>query len=522
MNSPRPRKFTDLAQSARRHLPALILPVLVFVIASTAALRLMPGQFISSAIVLPEPAPVDSVQLHSQVRQQLTERARLQRLIETLDLNHNTVNTSTGMDSLGAEVRDRISVNVSSEPSDKNAITISYRASDAETARRVTARLAEELVAEGLASDQKRVAPHADDLRKRALELSSKLQELEGRIPYAPGDSQEAAAATPIRGSQLGGETWRTQMNVESLKDQQYKLGQQIADLNSRIAAQQLIVEELKKGSSLNNSPTYALLITKRAELQGQRDNLIHRQELTDKHPRVLAITDQIAAINNQVEELRKQQAGTLSQTPEARELLALEADRRRLQLELEVTGREVKRRTANAQTPLAGSPRTLKAAPTRNADPTRLSQEYQRLKQEYVEVSARLQNAENGTEPGASVKQFRLLQPATLPQDSGLPNSLLVGFTAAAAGWAVGACLASGLDRRRRKTIQDTGDVEYYTRLPLLAAIPRNVTEEERRHLKRRYRALLAAGIAVALAATFALTRLLIFTEVFAVMNSR
>jgi hypothetical protein len=95
-------------------------------------------------------------------------------------------------------------------------------------------------------------------------------------------------------------------MNVESLKDQKYKLEQQIADSDKRIAAQRQIVESQKRTSVPRDNPTYALLISRRAELQGQRNNLLNRQELTDKHPRVLVITDQISAINNQLEELRK------------------------------------------------------------------------------------------------------------------------------------------------------------------------------------------------------------------------
>ena len=87
----------------------------------------------------------------------------------------------------------------------------------------------------------------------------------------------------------------------------------------------------------------------------------------------------------------------------------------------------------------------------------------------------------------------------------------------AAVFGLVCGSLFHVRLDERRRRTVQHAEDVEYYTRMPLLAAIPRTTTEEERRRLKSRARALLAVGVAVAFVSTIALTRLLIITEILA-----
>jgi LPS O-antigen subunit length determinant protein (WzzB/FepE family) len=524
MNSPRPRNLTDLARTARRHLAALIIPVLVLTVASATALWLTPREYRSSATLLPEsgktglPLAIDAARGLPAIRQQITDRDRIVKLIESFDLHREArakgIEGDINPENIVSEVRDQISVESGSDDvQEENAFTISFRASDPGTARGVTEKIVDQIVAEGLVSSIADARTEIDTLRKRTVELSSKLNELEGRA--ALNETQASSPASTIRDSQPASQTWRTQLDLESLKDQLNKLGQQIADLNNRIAAQKQIVDDMKKGSSLSDNPTYALLITKRTELQGQRDNLINRQELTEKHPRVLAITDQIAAINNQIEELRKQQAGRLSQTPEARELLTLEADRRRLQLELEFTGREIKRRASSSPPPRRA---TSPAPVQRKAGSTRFTQEYRRLERDLADATARLQAAENG----AGVVRFRVLAAATLPGRSERPNAALIILMAAAVGLFAGACLALGLGSRRRGTVQAPADVEYYTRLPLLAAIPKSTTVEERRRLKTRSRVLLTAGVAVALLSTVALTRLLLATEVLTLISGK
>ena len=90
-----------------------------------------------------------------------------------------------------------------------------------------------------------------------------------------------------------------------------------------------------------------------------------------------------VAAINRQIEEMRQQNAGMISQTAEARELAALESERNRAQVDLEVTGREMQRRVSN---PPAASAPVVRTAPgpavPRNTGGARLAQDYLGLKQ--------------------------------------------------------------------------------------------------------------------------------------------
>ncbi len=534
MNSARPRNLRDLVRMAHRHKMALILPALVITVACGLAIWLMPVEYMSSAAIFAEPSKTAGRSnqapdlLLTHLRQQATDRAAIIKLIDRQDLFRQAGDKGINQESMIADVRVHIGVDLESVRDQQgSAFRISFRAPGPETARRVTADLVDRIISEGIHDDLPGASAEVDALRKRTNELSSKLRELEGRGPWLSGVKQliqPSAGSSAPRSSQPSVEALRTQqMNVESLKDQKYKLEQQIADSDKRIAAQRQIVDSQKKTSAPRDNPTYALLISRRTELQGQRNNLLNRQELTDKHPRVLAITDQIAAINTQLEELRKQDASALSQTPEARELLALESERRKMQLELEVTGREISRRTSNPQ-PL----RPPTAPPSRpliqSSGSTRLSQEYRILKQDYDDSVEKLKDAQSRQEAGGGAKmpRFRLSEPASLPQNPYDPGRLLLGLLAAAIGLAVGACFVFLLDLRRHRTIQDAGDVEYYTRLPMLAAIPATLAPTERQQIEQRSRMLLAAGVAGAVVATVALTKLLIVTELFTRIGNR
>jgi hypothetical protein len=75
-------------------------------------------------------------------------------------------------------------------------------------------------------------------------------------------------------------------------------------------------------------------------------------------------------------------------------------------------------------------------------------------------------------------------------------------------------------LESRRFATVQDARDVDFYTRLPLLAAIPKAVTDEERRLRSRRATIRLAVGAVVAVAATAALAAFFVATNIFSLIS--
>lgn len=513
MSSRRSRNLTDYYHAALRHKLLLVTPALILAIAAGAALAKLPNLYRSTAIISVANANVRESDLSSRLkefRQQVTSREALEPVLVKHTPHDESLETAT------AKMRRRISIDSEPQP---GAFALSYRAADPETTREVTNELANRLIAQSLkgpsASDSELEA-----LRKRAADISSHLRELEAKDPRLSlgADYPAIASAQPVRSAQPSAELARAQqMTIEGLKDQQYKFQQELADVERRIGEQRQIVEQQSKGSALRDNPTYAVLIAKRTELQGQRDTLINRQELTDKHPRILAINDQIAAINRQIEELRRQDAALVSQSPEARELASLSSDRNRLKIELEVTGRELARRSSNQSVSAAPESQPVR----RDMTTSKLAQEYLGLRRSQKEVTAEIQDAEakSRQDVGASV-QLRLLQPAELPLRPISPDRVLLISVACILGLALGAAFVVFAESTRFNSLQDARDVEYYTRLPLLATIPKTTTAQERRSAWWRGKARVVFGTAAAVAVTFALTRIFIATDIFALIT--
>jgi capsular polysaccharide biosynthesis protein len=396
-----------------------------------------------------------------------------------------------------------------------NGLRISYRAADPATAAQAVNALANELVAEYSKPTAAASPAETETLRQRALELSARLREMEERSPWLLA-IKDATPAAPRSATPSADALRAQQLTIESLKDRQYLIQQQLADIEQRIASVRQIVEQQKKGSGLRDNPTYAALIARRTELEGQRDTLVNRQELTDKHPRVAAIIDQIAAINRQIDELRQQDANQSSQSPEGRELRSLESERNRLKLELEINNRELARRSTVATAP-PPSP-----APAReSAASSPAAQAYFGLKRSYEEAMARLDSAETKLSSVAPPSEtLRVAEAAAVPQRPAGPPHWLLAVGAFGAGLALGILLAVVLESRRFATVQDARDVDLYTRLPLLAAIPKTVTDEERRLRSRRATIRLAVGAVVAVAATAALAAIFVATNIFSLIS--
>lgn len=517
MNSPRPRALTRYFRAARRRKLVIVATAIVFGAAAFIAVKRLPSVYESSAVItaeLPTSDPaIDPARRLVAVEQQVTNRARLESLITKSGLFKETIEQGVRVDDLITQMRSRIRI---AEIADRdNQFRVSYRASDPQAAQKINATIASELVAESA-----KLAPstsiEADKLRQQAVDLAAGMRELEEKAPWLI-TLKDAAPVQASRSAQPSAETLRAQqMTIESLKDRQYLIQQQLADIENRIASQKQLIEQQKKNSTLRDNPTYAVLIAKRTELQGQRDTLINRQELTDKHPRVTAIIDQIAAINRQIEELKQQDANQISQSPEARELMSLESERNRFKLELEINNREMARRSSVASVqspqppPVAAAPRPLVSS--------RLAEQYFGLKRNYEEVTSKLADAESKrpTDGGVKAQQFRLLDEASLPARPVGPDGLLLTLAAAAIGLALGACFAVTAGSRRFASLQDAKDVDFYTRLPLLAAIPKTVTADERASAARRAKLRLAVGAVVTAVAAFALAEIFIITNIF------
>ena len=139
-----------------------------------------------------------------------------------------------------------------------------------------------------------------------------------------------------------------------------------------------------------------------------------------------------------------------------------------------------------------------IEAAPARESDLTELMRDYETLQRTYTSLLAKKEEAQVSAnlERHQIGEQFKVLDPARLPEKPYSPNRVLFYGAGAAFGLAVGVMLAGFLEFRDT-SIKTDGDVVATLMLPVLAMIPELVTPESELAAEKKQRRTLTTALA-------------------------
>jgi uncharacterized protein involved in exopolysaccharide biosynthesis len=373
-------------------------------------------------------------------------------------------------------------------PEVPEAVAISFRHADPALAQRVlndvvtffvgTNDMATRQAAEEVRTIEAKVAEVEEQLRRQGARQGVRFS----FDPRAARAERQAATAT-----------------VESLKDKQYVLERQNADQQRENAEQQKLV---KVSPPTKQSGAQGALLVRKAELEGQLKD--YATQYTDKNPKVVATRNQLTEINRQLAQLNVSGGGdgevALAGTPEGRELRSMQRDLSRLQTEMEVTQRELNRRTASLESSPAAGPAVATASSdgegTGAAETAYLQNRYISL----LDRKDRLQMALAAPNE-RGLAHFRVVDPPNLPLSPFGPDRTKLKLMALAGALAFGLFLAAASEGARLRLIQNERDAEYYLGAPVVGLIPQTFTPDERGHRRRLLLArrfiLLALGVA-------------------------
>jgi uncharacterized protein involved in exopolysaccharide biosynthesis len=160
--------------------------------------------------------------------------------------------------------------------------------------------------------------------------------------------------------------------------------------------------------------------------------------------------------------------------------------------IEAQLAGSAPDNRTGPAESEAVGR---LKEA-LAQADAGLMSSDYATAKDRYLSLVKLYEEArlnENMEQEQQGI-QFAILDPAVVPDRPSWPNRLriLLGGLALSVGMAIGALM---LAERLDSSFHSVDDLRDFTRVPILASIPRIATKQGRR--QRRYRLFLGASLA-------------------------
>src|SRR4029434_1923946 len=129
-----------------------------------------------------------------------------------------------------------------------------------------------------------------------------------------------------------------------------------------------------------------------------------------------------------------------------------------------------------------------VEAAPTRESELVALTRDYDTLQKSYASLLAKREHSQiaASVERRQIAEQFKILDPARLPEKPSSPNRPVINAVGALLGLALGLGLAILLEYKDT-TLKSDGGVRVTLMLPVLSAVPVIVTAADLKQRKRR-----------------------------------
>jgi polysaccharide chain length determinant protein (PEP-CTERM system associated) len=508
------KKYTpeDFLEMARRQKWLIVIPFVLISSGTAIFAHFLPNRYRAQTSMLVVPQRVSEAYVRSTVTskmedrlrtisQQILSRARLEQVILEFNLYPDYRRTTTMED-----VVERMRKDIELQPVRGDAFWVAFMSDNPRTAMKVADRLASMFIEENL-KDREVLAEgtdqfleaQLDDARRRLIEHEKKLEAYRGRY-MGELPSQLTSNLQVIQ---------NTQMQLQSLAESLSR------DRDRRMAAERAMAD--LQAPAPTASPTPAVpgeLISLTgvgapAQLEQARKALVGMQtRLKPAHPDILAVKRLISDLEKKAaSEAASPGAATASLTPEQ---AAQQSRVTQLQADLHSIDRDIAHKQTEEQRlrgVVAEYQRRADAAPARESDLVELMRDYDTLqkiyssllaKKEESKISANLERRQIG-------EQFKILDPARLPEKPYSPNrqriNLLGALVALAAGLGLGALM-----EYRDSSFRSEQDIVTSLAMPVLAVVPRVTTSAEARTRGRRRlvvgslagAATVVAGIAV------------------------
>jgi polysaccharide chain length determinant protein (PEP-CTERM system associated) len=439
------------------------------------------------------------------ISQQIMSRTRLERIIQDFDLYADERKTKL-MEDVVAMMRDDVGVQLVKG----DAFQVSYQSNEAKTAMRVTERLASLFIEENL-RDREGLAEGANQfLDSQLSEARRKLIEHEKKLSeYKRQYNGELPSQTQSNLQVIGS----NQSQVQSLSDSINR------DRDRRLMLERMLADAAAEPVTLPPTVTATATPPKKSDgaiqLEAARTTLRAAEvRLKPEHPDILRM-------QRAIRELEKKVEAEALQVPVSTEVAAVAAapvDTARLKKiqdlrdEMESLDRQIAHKTetqAKLEGQIAVYQQRVEASSGRELDLIELTRDYETLQRTYTGLLAKSQEAQvaANVERRQIGEQFKVIDPARVPERAVSPDRLKLNAIGAVAGLALALGVVA-LIELRNSTFRTEAEVLMVLSLPVLATVPAIVTSTERRVARRRRLLAVSASmslLASAAAVTFA-----------------
>jgi protein tyrosine kinase modulator len=423
----------------------VVIPFVLLVTAAVATSYVLPKKYRSSTLILVESEKVPDAFVASMaterttkrlqtIRQEILSRTRLERVINELQPYGPVGNRSLTV--TVETMRQAIDIAVKGN----DAFSIDFVHRNPEMAMKVANRLATLFIEEATRSREEQVGEAYQFIETQ---LADARRELESR----------EVALRRYKEQHMGTLPEQTPANLATL--QRLQMEQQSVNENLRAATERLI--------SVESNPTKAAAAASDStlgQLQSQLATL--RGRYTDEHPDVRALKARIAVLERE----QASKAPVTTDDPAATARTQVEAARADVQ--------KIKDRLADIDAKIATFQGRVEQAPRTEQDIATLSRDFQKLNENYLtllnkkleaQMAAKLEQRWKG-------EQFRILDPANLPERPIFPNKRLFLAAGLFLGLLAGIAAAVAADFLDH-SVKSVRELEQLLPFPVLAVIP-------------------------------------------------
>jgi len=489
----------DVIAMLKRRVWYIVLSFVVITFVTALVAHFLPNRYRSEALILVVPQQVPESYVRSTVttriedrlqslKQQILSRTKLEQIIR--DNNLYPRERAAGiMEDVVETMRKDINIEVIRA----DAIRIAYTGSDPRTVLRVTEKLASTAIDE--------------NINERAVLAEGTNQFLDTQLDAARRQLQDQEEKLKKYREQYSGELpSQAGLNLQSVQNIQLQISSLVDSLNRdrdrKMVVQGTLADLTSADSSLAPDVTgVARPLSIQEQLANAQAQLrVQEGRLTPEHPDIIRLKKNIADLQ------RRADAEALSTplSPEAGPALtpgqaAKKARIRELQLELDSLDRQIATKQAEEKqlrAAAAGYQAKVEMVPARETELANLTRDYTTLQEIYSNLLAKAQESKVAAnlERRQIGEQFKLLDPARLPEKPVSPNRLLINLLGALGGLVFGASLA-GYREYRDSAFRTEDEVVSLLGLPVLARIPNMITAFDRERHHRRRLTLSAAG---------------------------
>lgn len=507
----------------------IILPMITLTAAIGYVVYRLPSVYESTSLLTVKPptissnlvAPVsreDLSQRLSTINQEVLSRSSLEPMILKYDLYKAERAAEMPMELVVEKMYKNIRVDLAETGNEKVAgFKISYRDRDPQSARNVTAELATKYVNIQVQNSVE-VAESTNELFER--QLTEKKESLDNLEKQRLDIMMQNVATLPESEQGLVAQLEGLRQRDDTITKEKQSLFNEKGRLSDGIAAnnrQMRLIEDFgeketqdtaRQASQIEDTAAYGELIKKRADLNAKLDN--YMKMYREKHPAVQATKDEIARVNEEFANMRKNAdkrvaTATLATGRKAElQKKSLELENQRLQaqigqIEQQLAAKDIEKQQTAIQ--IAALESRINAIPTVKVALESVTAQLQSAKMAYDEMLKKKNDAgvTLSVEQGQQGETIRVQDPANVPQSPVAPKRFLLTIMGSGIGLLLGLIVAGFFEIPRLFKIQNIDDAKHYTGLPVLASVPPLLSNAEKAWIRKSSWLKLAFGAAVA-----------------------